>query len=1102
MSNKQIYGFKKSKAFGLCSVMLASFMLASGVGQVSADEHTISVSDLSTVSTSESNQVPSVVNSTTSTEDEKVSVESEISSATSEETLASSESTSQSTLAASSDSQKATSDATPTALQSTLLASEAGVSSKLASEALPELTTGRESQAPTHSAAGKPLPESEKNQLTSATVEGKHLSLQYNKEIKKGEEIQFAVWSKGYEDMIWYTADNTGAAYIDLSRHKALGRYNVHTYSKVNGQLSGLNGRTVEVPRPSGVTATASEVDLGQFKVLVSGVDDAVSSVTIPVWSNSNGGDDLKWYTATKESNGTYSVLVKTANHRGDTGLYFADVYGKSAISGELLSLTGTTFTNKTPISTKVSSSLTDKGIAIQLSSNAVGDFSKVSFAVWSDVNGGDDLKWYSANKAGYAMVPYANHSGYGKYFIHTYSNESGKPVGIDGTSFTIEKPAVQTTITKINEENFKVTVSNVPHYISSITLPTWSDINGGDDMQWVSAKKDKDGTYSAILSVRDHHMDRGHYSVHVYGTSLLEGNAFIGLGGSEGFSYDKPVVNTVESKLTDRGIAIKLTSNTVGDLTKVSFAVWSDVNGGDDLKWYNASKDGAVLVPYTNHTGYGKYFIHTYSNETGKPVALNATEIAIPKPNVKSKVSKINDVTYQVTISDVPVYVSNITVPTWSDRQGGNGLRWISAQKNTDGTYTANINLRYHDFATGKYFAHIYGVSQLENNASIGLGATEGFVASPENVVVEKPKAEVVNYDKTQGRLTVKISESDYTLPIKSARIAAWSKADGSNIHWYNATPVNGMVTVEVRENFHHYLGGDYTVHAYVTLNNGKEEAYNLGTYTFDEIVRPMETKVTYRGTGNYKIEITALDGIKEVNVAVWSEVNGGDDLKWYSAPVVNGIATVNVSALNHKGTGTYNIHTYIKDGPYLTKSTFNVSRDTYSTPYYSQRDGRWGGRYYGAFSMGQGGCVPTSLAMVFSSLAGREILPTEIADYLHYTTGQFNIGGLGTNSDGIVSATKKYGYQASVLNTLNQVTTALQEGYHVLAAVQNNIFVRNGSHEIVLKGYSNGKTYVSDPYTPSLSGWYSVTQLWNEQSRFAEDRLQGAPFFKITDA
>ncbi len=76
------------------------------------------------------------------------------------------------------------------------------------------------------------------------------------------------------------------------------------------------------------------------------------------------------------------------------------------------------------------------------------------------------------------------------------------------------------------------------------------------------------------------------------------------------------------------------------------------------------------------------------------------------------------------------------------------------------------------------------------------------------------------------------------------------------------------------------------------------------------------------------------------------------------------------------------------------------------------------------------------------------------------------------------------------------------LQEGHHVLAAVQNNKFVLGGTHELVLKGYSNGMTYVYDPYNSSNNGWYSVASLWSEQST---DRIDtsglGRPFVKITD-
>ena len=43
--------------------------------------------------------------------------------------------------------------------------------------------------------------------------------------------------------------------------------------------------------------------------------------------------------------------------------------------------------------------------------------------------------------------------------------------------------------------------------------------------------------------------------------------------------------------------------------------------------------------------------------------------------------------------------------------------------------------------------------------------------------------------------------------------------------------------------------------------------------------------------------------------------------------------------------------------------------------TTYYSQRDPRWAGKWYGVSNMDQSGCVPTSLAMAFTDILGKEV-------------------------------------------------------------------------------------------------------------------------------
>jgi uncharacterized protein YvpB len=188
-----------------------------------------------------------------------------------------------------------------------------------------------------------------------------------------------------------------------------------------------------------------------------------------------------------------------------------------------------------------------------------------------------------------------------------------------------------------------------------------------------------------------------------------------------------------------------------------------------------------------------------------------------------------------------------------------------------------------------------------------------------------------------------------------------------------------------------------------------------------------------------------------------------------------------------------------------FLTSTDFTVKQTNYNTPYYNQRDGRWGGNRYGYYTLASTGCVPTSLAMVFSSLTGNEVLPTTVASYLYNNTVEFNRGTEGTTGNGILVASRQWGLTPTVLNSSDALTSALKEGHHVVAAVQQDKFSPWGwgtSHVIVLKGYSNGNTYVYDPYNSANNGWYPIVSLWNEQSTQSVDtRGLGNPFVKIID-
>lgn len=177
-------------------------------------------------------------------------------------------------------------------------------------------------------------------------------------------------------------------------------------------------------------------------------------------------------------------------------------------------------------------------------------------------------------------------------------------------------------------------------------------------------------------------------------------------------------------------------------------------------------------------------------------------------------------------------------------------------------------------------------------------------------------------------------------------------------------------------------------------------------------------------------------------------------------------------------------------------------VTTSLQNQTYYNQRDGAWAG-YYGSNSFAATGCVPTSLAMVFTELARRGVTPTEVANYLYNNTNYFNKYFSGTSANGIVSASQHFGFVPTHLGSQSAIVEALQAGHYVVGAVQNNKFSPWGpgySHEIVLRGYSNGNAYIYDPYNRANIGWYPVASLWSERSGDKDDNALGVPFFKIT--
>ena len=384
----------------------------------------------------------------------------------------------------------------------------------------------------------------------------------------------------------------------------------------------------------------------------VSGGGKTVQEVRVPIWSDKNGQDDLTWYHADKQSDGSYKVHVDKASHKGDAGTYSVHLY--YMLDGKRTYITETTA--KVP-ETQVTGKLTitnqsSNGFDVVVTNVSGGGktVQEVRVPIWSDKNGQDDLTWYHADKqsdGSYKVhVDKASHKGdAGTYSVHLYYMLDGKRTYITETTAKVPETQVtgKLTITNQSSNGFDVVVTNVSgggKEVKEVRVPIWSDKNGQDDLTWYHADKQSDGSYKVHVDKASHKGDAGTYSVHLY--YMLDGKrTYI---TETKATVPQSTETQVTGKLTinnqtSNGFDVVVTNVSGGgkEVKEVRVPIWSDKNGQDDLTWYHADKqsDGSyqVHVDTASHKGdVGTYSVHLYYMLDGKRTYITETKATVPQ--------------------------------------------------------------------------------------------------------------------------------------------------------------------------------------------------------------------------------------------------------------------------------------------------------------------------------------------------------------------------------------------------------------------------------------------------------------------------------------
>ena len=624
---------------------------------------------------------------------------------------------------------------------------------------------------------------------------------------------------------------------------------------------------------------------LGSFDVVISNVKapNGVQTVSVPIWSEINGQDDIIWYTANRQNNGTYTVNVKASAHKNSTGLYNVHLYYVQK-DGQLTGVGGTTtqvFIGKKPeISVFANLSISkneNNGTFTIIAKNLKGleGYKEVKIPFWSHANGMSDIKWYTptrqadgsytvtvkasdhenANGRYEAQVFYIDARGQKRFVQKAFSDYSnGQPTVPVSANLSISKNENNGTFTII-AKNLK----GLEGY-KEVKIPFWSHANGMSDIKWYTPTRQADGSYTVTVKASDHENANGRYEAQVFYIDAKGQKRFVQKAFVERNDPSKPtgVISITNNK--DSGTFDVVISDVYSPkgVRTVQVPVWSEADGQDDIRWYEATRqtDGTykVTIQVANHKNTtGLYNVHLYYVQNdGSRIGVGGTQtkVTLSDPKADLAITGLNNATgsYDVVISNLvaPRGFKEVLVPTWSEKNGQDDIIWYKAAKQANGDYKVTVRSSNHKGDSGLYNSHVYLVDN--DGKYIGLGGKQVTL----DITKTQGTLTIANNDKNRGTFDVIITNLTNPSGISGVVIPVWSEQNGQDdLVWHNATKQDdGSYRVTISASQHKWNSGKYIVHGYIVDASGKNIGFGA---TSADVVAPK--KIGSASRGNYDV-------------------------------------------------------------------------------------------------------------------------------------------------------------------------------------------------------------------------------------------------------
>lgn len=700
------------------------------------------------------------------------------------------------------------------------------------------------------------------------------------------------------------TESPSSAVFTSLSSN----RKEEHTSATTSGTIP-----TTEAKASGTLLIENNNPVAGTFDAVVRDIEapNGLKEVLVPTWSLENGQDDLIWHKAMREPDGSYRAKIKASDHKDSTGNYRADAYvidkkGRAQYLSQKIVAVDYARPNGA-LSIENNNTVAGTFDAVIRNIVAPNGVKEVLVPSWSLENGQDDLIWHKATKqsdGSYRVtIKATEHKGNkGNYRADAYVVDNSnnrhyiaeKVVAVD---YTRPRGVLSIENNDTVAGTFDAVVRDIvaPNGVKDILVPSWSLAGGQDDLIWHKATRQADGSYRVTIKATDHKNSTGRYRADAY---LVDNS-------NTPFYLTEKVVEVTQTRPTASLIiennnaelgtfdAVVRNISAPNGIKEVLVPSWSLVNGQDDLIWHKATRqpDGSYRVTiksdeHKNSLGNYRADLYIVDNKNQHHyITETVVDVKHNKPiGTISIVNNNKDTgTFDVIIKDVysPKGVRTVQVPTWSDKDGQDDLRWYEATRQANGDYKVSVKVSDHKNSTGKYFVHLYYIQN--DGTRVGVGGTTTDVEFRN--AKTKTQAYIKNVNSNNGTYTVVVDQAPQGRRIKNIRVAAWSQAHQENLYWYSTAPSGMHTEVQVSAANHQYQSGNYTTHVYVDYVDGGVEGFNLGQTALHPRVTVSQTAFNPRVTNGQRDRVlraaASLVGVRGGTAAHHQLVNDYNSVK-----------------------------------------------------------------------------------------------------------------------------------------------------------------------------------------------------------------------------